>query len=255
MDIELIEKQNDDNYKNELLKKKYTVNSIDSVPEFQEKAYLSKIIVSMSILSLLIGIYILLNKEYYLNTNINFLLYTKLYYYIIIYTLGLIGVLFTSFFLALIIKLISSIKKCLKSKNNEIEKENILIDKEEEEESEDDNFLTQILQNADNISMVPYTFSICVLLTIILYVVGFPISWYLIYNLLIDNVYSNYYKFFILYLFIFINSISGAIFIFVLIIFVKSKRKNSLRKLSFTYDEDNLIAVYKEVKDAIDKAK
>lgn len=254
MDIELIEKQNDDNYKNELLKKKYTVNSIDSVPEFQEKAYLSKIIVSMSFLSSLIGIYILLNKEYYLNTNINFLLYSKLYYYIIIYTLGLIGVLFTSFFLALIIKLISSIKKCLKSKNNEIEKENILIDKEEEE-SEDDNFLTQILQNADNISMVPYTFSICVLLTIILYVVGFPISWYLIYNLLIDNVYSNYYKFFILYLFIFINSISGAIFIFVLIIFIKSKRKNSLRKLSFTYDEDNLIAVYKEVKDAIDKAK
>ena len=254
MDIELIEKQNDDNYKNELLKKKYTVNSRDSVPEFQEKAYLSKIIVSMSILSLLIGIYILLNKEYYLNTNINFLLYSKLYYYIIIYTLGLIGVLFTSFFLALIIKLISSMKKCLKSKNNEIEKENILIDKEEEE-SEDDNFLTQILQNADNISMVPYTFSICVLLTIILYVVGFPISWYLIYNLLIDNVYSNYYKFFILYLFIFINSISGAIFIFVLIIFIKSKRKNSLRKLSFTYDEDNLIAVYKEVKDAIDKAK
>lgn len=254
MDIELIEKQNDDNYKNELLKKKYTVNSIDSVPEFQEKAYLSKIIVSMSILSLLIGIYILLNKEYYLNSNINFLLYTKLYYYIIIYTLGLIGVLFTSFFLALIIKLISSMKKCLKQKNNEIEKENILIDKEEEE-SEDDNFLTQILQNADNISMVPYTFSICVLLTIILYVVGFPISWYLIYNLLIDNVYSNYYKFFILYLFIFINSISGAIFIFVLIIFIKSKRKNSLRKLSFTYDEDNLLAVYKEVKDAIDKAK
>ena len=254
MDIELIEKQNDDNYKNELLKKKYTVNSIDSVPEFQEKAYLSKIIVSMSFLSSLIGIYILLNKEYYLNSNINFLLYTKLYYYIIIYTLGLIGVLFTSFFLALIIKLISSMKKCLKSKNNEIEKENILIDKEEEE-SEDDNFLTQILQNADNISMVPYTFSICVLLTIILYVVGFPISWYLIYNLLIDNVYSNYYKFFILYLFIFINSISGAIFIFVLIIFIKSKRKNSLRKLSFTYDEDNLIAVYKEVKDAIDKAK
>lgn len=254
MDIELIEKQNDDNYKNELLKKKYTVNSIDSVPEFQEKAYLSKIIVSMSFLSLLIGIYILLNKEYYLNSNINFLLYTKLYYYIIIYTLGLIGVLFTSFFLALIIKLISSMKKCLKQKNNEIEKENILIDKEEEE-SEDDNFLTQILQNADNISMVPYTFSICVLLTIILYVVGFPISWYLIYNLLIDNVYSNYYKFFILYLFIFINSISGAIFMFVLIIFIKSKRKNSLRKLSFTYDEDNLIAVYKEVKDAIDKAK
>ena len=254
MDIELIEKQNDDNYKNELLKKKYTVNSIDSVPEFQEKAYLSKIIVSMSFLSLLIGIYIILNKEYYLNSNINFLLYTKLYYYIIIYTLGLIGVLFTSFFLALIIKLISSIKKCLKSKNNEIEKENILIDKEEEE-SEDDNFLTQILQNADNISMIPYTFSICVLLTIILYVVGFPISWYLIYNLLIDNVYSNYYKFFILYLFIFINSISGAIFIFVLIIFIKSKRKNSLRKLSFTYDEDNLLAVYKEVKDAIDKAK
>ena len=38
-------------------------------------------------------------------------------------------------------------------------------------------------------------------------------------------------------------------------VFINSKRHNSVRKLSFTYDEDNLISVYKEVRDAIDLGK
>ena len=92
-------------------------------------------------------------------------------------------------------------------------------------------------------------------MTIILYLTGFPISFYLIYALLANNNYSNVFKFFLLYFFIFINSFSGAIFIFVIVIFIKARRQNSLRKLSFSYDDDNLKTVYKEVKDAINLGK
>ena len=103
--------------------------------------------------------------------------------------------------------------------------------------------------------MIPYTFSICVLLTILLYLFGFPFSWYLIYALICNNIYCQFYQFFLLYFFIFINNISGAIFLFISFIFIHVRRQNSLRKLSFNYDEDNLMAVYKEVKDAMDLGK
>ena len=254
MDVELLESQNEDNTKDEILKKrKYTVNSIDSAPEFQQNPYLSETIFLISFFSLLIGAYILYNNIYYLNPQYDFSSYDILYYYIIIYTLSLIEVLLIAFIFSLIIKLFSSIKKCIKSKKYEDQKKEILM--ENEDSSDDDNFLSQILQNSDNISMISYTFTLCVLLTIILYVAGFPVSWYLIYCLVINSVYSNFYNFILLYLFIFLNSVAGAIFIFVLIIFIKAKRKTSLRKLSFTYDEDNLMAIYKEVKDAIDLVK
>jgi len=254
MDAELLDNQNEDNTRDEILKKrKYTVNSIDSAPEFQKNPYLSETIFLISFFSLLIGAYILYNKIYYLNPQYDFSSYDMLYNYILIYTFSLIEVLIIAFIFSLIIKLFSSIKKCIKSKKNEDQREEILV--ENEDISDDDNFLSQILQNADNISLVPYTFTLCVLLTIILYVAGFPVSWYLIYYMVTNSVYSNFYNFILLYLFIFLNSVAGAVFIFVLIIFIRAKRKTSLRKLSFTYDEDNLMAIYKEVKDAIDLVK
>ena len=248
MDVELIERQNENDISR---KRKYTVDSIESAPEFQHKTYLSKIIFSISLLSLIIGLFLLFNQSYYLNPEYNFPKQKLLYYYIIIYTFGLFGILLTAFCLTLLIKLISSLRKCLKSKKNENDNENNFVDEEENEE----NFLTQILENADNISMIPYTFTICVLLTIILYVIGFFISWYLIYYLIKNNIYAYFSQFFLLYFFIFINSVSGAILIFVSVIFIKTRRNNSLRKLSFSFDEDNLISVYKEVKDAIDLGK
>ena len=253
MEVGLLEKKNDNHINYESYKRKYTVNTIDSSPEFQNKTYLSKIIVSISFMSLIIGIYILFYKSYYLNPNYNFSNPKLLYYYILIYTLGLFGVIVIAFLFALLIKLISSIRNCFKSKKGEIEKEkeNILID----ENDEDDNFLTEILQNADRISMIPYTYSICILLTILLYLFGFPFSWFLIYTLISNNIYYQFYQFFLLYFFIFINNISGAIFLFISIIFIHVRRQNSLRKLSFNYDEDNLMAVYKEVKDAMDLGK
>lgn len=254
MDIELIEKSNEDNTRNGLSKKRqYTINSIDSSPEFQHKTYLSKIIITMSLLSLIIGIYLLLNKSYYLNPDYNFSNPNILRYYLIMYTFGLFGVILTSFALALLIKSISSIRKCLKSKK--VEKEKLLLDEENVDNDDEDNILSQILENADNISMIPYTLTICVLLTIILYVVGFPFSWFLIYTLLKNNIYNYFSNFLLLYFFLFINSISGAILLFVSIIFIITKRQSSVRKLSFTYDEDNLKAIYKEVKDAIELGK
>jgi hypothetical protein len=254
MDIPFVEKtSNDDMQKYLSIRKKYTVNTIDSLPEFDNKLYLSKIIIIMSFLSLILGLYILLNNSFYFNAKYNFSYSSILYYYILIYTLGLIGIFILSFCITLFIKLISSIKKCFEQNskdNNDILKEKeILLD---------DNYnsiLSNELENSDNIATIPYTLSICIFLGIILYLIGFPFSFYLIYILFQNNYYYKISEFVGLYLFILINDISGGIFLFVLISFIRNKTQNSLRIMSFAYDEDNLMNAYKEVKDAINLAK
>jgi len=241
MDVSLLDKNNN------MHMRKYTINSIDSFPEFRNKLYLSKIIVSISILSLIFGIYILIKGNYYFNPNYNFTSLNFLYYYIIIFTFDLFGILFLSFLITLFIKLFIAIKKCFKSRNKDIIEKEILL----EENNINNNISLREIENADNIGLIPYTLSIGIFLNIILYVFGFPCSFYLIYCLMKNDIYSNFIDFSLIYLFIVINSISGGIFLFILFAFIRNRTYNSLRKMSFNYDEDNLMAVYKEVKDAI----
>ena len=241
MDVSLLDKNNNTHMR------KYTINSIDSFPEFRNKLYLSKIIISISILSLILGVYILIKGNYYFNPNYNFTSLNFLYYYIIIFTFDLFGILFLSFLITLFIKLFIAIKKCFKSRNKDIIEKEILL----EENNINNNISLREIENADNIGLIPYTLSIGIFLNIILYVFGFPCSFYLIYCLMKNDIYSNFIDFSLIYLFIVINSISGGIFLFILFAFIRNRTYNSLRKMSFNYDEDNLMAVYKEVKDAI----
>ena len=186
MDIPFVEKtSNDDMQKYLSIRKKYTVNTIDSLPEFDNKLYLSKIIIIMSFLSLILGLYILLNNSFYFNAKYNFSYSSILYYYILIYTLGLIGIFILSFCITLFIKLISSIKKCFKQNNKD--NNDILKEKEILLDDNYNSILLNELENSDNIATIPYTLSICIFLGIILYLIGFPFSFYLIYILFQNN--------------------------------------------------------------------
>ena len=254
MDIPFIEKKSNDSIQNYLsFRKKYTVNTIDSLPEFQNKLYLSKTIIIMSLLSLILGLYILLNNSFYFNPKYNFSYSSILYYYILIYTLGLFGILILSFCITLFLKLIRSITNCFRQNNKD--NNDILKEKEILLDDNYNSILSNELENSDNIATIPYTLSICIFLGIILYLIGFPFSFYLIYILFQNNYYYKISEFIGLYLFILINDISGGIFLFVLISFIRIKTQNSLRKMSFAYDEDNLMNAYKEVEDAINLAK
>ena len=187
MEDALIDSQNKDDLKLKKylsFRKRYTVNSIDSLPDFDNKLYLSKIIIINSFCSLFLGLYIILNSSFYFNIKYNFSHKFFLYYYILIFTSGIFGISIISFFFSLIIKLISSIKKCFRNYNRNNNEEIVL----------DNNnvLLLNNLENSDNIAIIPYTISICIFLGIILYLIGFPFSFYLIY-IMIRNEY--YYKF------------------------------------------------------------
>ena len=254
MEASLLEKANnsDQMQKYLSLRKKYSVNSVISMPEFHDNSYLGKIIIIISILSLILGLYILFNSSFYFNPNYKFKHNSLFYYYILIYTFGLLGLLLLSFCVTLIIKLIISCKKVFKS-NDEVNNE--LLDEREIILEDDNNILFNELENADNITIIPYTLTICIFLSIILYLIGFPFSFYLIYILRQNIFYRKLKEFILIYLFIIFNDISGAIFIFVLITLFRTKSQNSFRKMKYSFDEENLMTAYKEVKDAINLAK
>ena len=246
MEEPFLDKQNIEPFKKSMsFRRKLTSNTILSLPDFNNKLYLSKSIIFISFFSLLLGIYILYEYSYYFNPSYNFYHPSLLYYYVIIYTFNLLGIFFISFFITLIIKLVISIRQCFKLD----EDEEILLEKRLNEE---ENFLNQILENANNISIINYTLTISIFLTILLYVLGLPFSFYLIVALICNKFYYNIINFFVIYVFMIINGFSGAIFLFVLYSFIKS---NSLRKISFSFNEDYLISVYQEIDDAINLAK
>ena len=159
MDDALIDNNNNsEQYKRYIsFRKKYTINSIDSLPGFDNKLYLSKIIVAISFISLILGIYIIINKGFYLNPVYNFSKNNLFFYYIIIFTFGLLGSLLLSFFIALIIKSIYIFKKCLKSNNEE----NEIILKNNE------NIIT--INNNDNIIIIAYHLKTRIIFNLILY--------------------------------------------------------------------------------------
>ena len=227
--------------------------SLDSIQEisYRKEVYIRFSLILINIASLIIGIYILKNSEYFLNPDYKFTNYRSLYFFIITYSLGMISALFLSFLIALIVKLINFLKN---------KKEN--IDNSTVAESTDKNLINLeqehtrisvfILNNKQNeIALIPFTLSYFIAITIGLYFIALPYSFCLIINLLKNEVYSKFTSFFWLYIFLIINFIAGLILILSLFYMVFAKRSGSVRKLEYKLDNENVEKIKKEVRDAI----
>ena len=92
--------------------------SLDSIQEISNKneLYFRFSLILINIISLITGIYLLKNNDFYFNKIYNFTNYNSLYIFIITYTLGMLFALILSFIIALIAKLIFFIKN--KNKQN-----------------------------------------------------------------------------------------------------------------------------------------
>lgn len=227
--------------------------SLDSIQEisYRKEVYIRFSLILINIASLIIGIYILKNSEYFLNPDYKFTNYRSLYFFIITYSLGMISALFLSFLIALIVKLINFLKN---------KKEN--IDNSTVAESTDKNLINLeqehtrisvfILNNKQNeIALIPFTLSYFIAITIGLYFIALPYSFCLIINLLKNEIYSKFTSFFWLYIFLIINFIAGLILILSLFYMVFAKRSGSVRKLEYKLDNENVEKIREEVRDAI----
>ena len=230
----------------------YSRPSLDS---FQEISYSKERLIRLSlifinIISLITGIYILKNNEFYLNSDYKFENHIALYVFIITYMLGMLAALIFSFFIAVIAKIIYFFKN-LRQNSNSINNNNI-----ENNLSNNDQFHTRItefiLNNKQNeFAIIPFTLSYFIAVTIGLYFIALPYSSCLIIKLLKNDIYSKFNTFFWLYFFLIINLLSGAIMIISLFYMIFSKRSVSVRKFEYPVDNDNLQTIREQVRDAI----
>ena len=226
--------------------------SLDSIQEISHK---KEIIIRISliiinILSLFLGGYILTFRDHFLNPDYKFKNYRPLYFFIIIYTLGMILALFLSFLVALTVKIIYFFKKKQnRSENSTIEVPSNNLINNEQAHSRISVFVMNNQQN--EIALIPFTLSSFLVISIGLYFISAPYSFFLLINLLRDKIYSNFFSFLWLYIFLGINLIAGLIMLASLCYMVCANRSGSVRKFEFPIENENIENIRNEVKEAI----
>ena len=222
-------------------------SSINSNPELKEKkVYFLRIsLIIINIISLISGFYLYQNRIYYLSSEYKFEYRNYLFIFIILYSLGMVGILIFSFLLAILLKIFIFIVSLFTEeakpliKNGEIHSENSI---------------RFINAHANEISIIPYAFTFFIVLTATLYLIGLPYSIFLLIFMNKNVYYSNTKDFALLYIFVVVNSIAGFILFYILLIIVFAKRDGSFRQRSFFIDDNNLNNLRNEIKGAMDKA-
>ena len=227
-----------------------SISSINSNPELRNNKifYLRISLIIINLISAILGFYIYKDKDYYLKKEYNFEYYNYLLLFVFIYSLGMIFSLIISFILAIVIKAFFFFFK-LCSKNND---NNSLI---KGERNPSENSIRYINSQADEISIIPYTLTLFVVITAVIYFFSLPYSIFLLIFLHNDKTYSSLSNFRKLYLFLVINLIAGLIMFYVILIIVFVKREGSLRKRRISIDDNNLQNIKDEIKEAMQKAK
>ena len=224
-----------------------SLNSIQEISSKKEKYFRISLIL-INIISLMTGIYLLNNRDFYLSEDYQFKNHRALYVFIIVYTLGMLSALIISFIIALILKLIYFLKN-KKQNSSTADIPNIDIINNQQQHTRITLFILNNEQN--DIAIIPYTLSYSIVVTIGLYFIALPYSSCLIINLFKNEFYYNFISFFWLYFFLIINLVAGAIMIIVLFYMVFKTRTGSVRKFEYPVSNENIETIREEIRDAI----
>lgn len=222
-----------------------TVTSLDSVPEIKAKDELiyRTILISVNLLSLLIGLKMLIDSSFYFNSNNKYPHLTSLYIFVIIYTFGMIFSLVISFIIALIVKII----KDKKNKNQSIPENSLVVN----EDNHSVLSLFVINKKSNQFNLMSYVFSFFIAITVGIYFISGPYALCLFFSLLINSPYSNIISYFLLYLFVLINMAAGALMIYILYIMITAKRKGSVRKENYDINNGDIENIREEIRNAM----
>ncbi len=110
--------------------------------------------------------------------------------------------------------------------------------------------------NADKVTLLPYTMTIFVILTIVFYFVALPLSIILLKKLWKHQVYKEKKHFWALYTFIFDNLVNGVLIVVVFFhMFIVKRIENNILKSNMELDEEQLKSIRSEVREALKRAK
>ena len=219
-------------------------SSINSNPEIKDKKILRISLILINIISLFSGFYFFKYRQYYLSPEYNFEYYDSLLVYVITYSLGMIASLIFS------VLFTSLIKICIYIINMFNENKATLANNEQLSE----NSFRYINGNSNDVSFIPYTLTIFVMATMIIYFISLPYSIFLFIFMVRNETYSKFKDFRLLYFFIIINTLAGSILFYVLLIIVFVKREGSFRKINYYIDDNNLENLRNEIRGEMNKA-
>jgi hypothetical protein len=219
-------------------------SSINSNPEIKDKKILRISLIIINIISAFSGFYFFKYRQYYLSPEYNFEYYDSLLVYVITYSLGMIASLIFS------VLFTSLIKICIYIINMFNENKATLANNEQLSE----NSFRYINGNSNDVSFIPYTLTIFVMATMIIYFISLPYSIFLLIFMARNKTYSNLKEFKLLYFFVIINTFAGLILFYILLIIVFVKRDGSFRKINYYIDDNNLDNLRNEIRGAMNKA-
>ena len=265
------------------------VSSLDKIKVIQRLGeqkhyfYVRITLIITDIITLIFGIYILVNYDYYLNENYNFEYRRFLLAFVYIYSPSAIGIFIVSFFLSLFVYIFYCC--CEKEKihgaplYDEKDKrmslaslqdyEEVLnqnnsddsLNKSNENKKEDSSKEPKIKEeyigiNADKVTLFPYTVTIFVIMTITFYFIALPLSIILLVKLLKDSVYGEILDFLSLYIFIIANLVNGILIVVVFFhMFIVKRKENSILKKNMEINESKIRNYRREVTQALKNAK
>ena len=221
--------------------------SFDSVQEISSKNryLLSLSLIVINIFTFILGIYILYNSHYYLNSDYKFSNHISLYVFIIMYSSGMLSALIISFLFSLIAKLIFKFI----NNNNSSDKSKLDLISNENEHTRLSIFVLNNKQN--EIALIPFTFSYFIIFTIAIYFIALPYAFILLIKLFQNDFLCKVFSFFLLYLFMFLNLFAGLIMVLVLFYIVFVKKRGNVRKHDYSIDNSNLDNIKNEIRNAM----
>ena len=226
--------------------------------------YVRIILIITDIISLALGIYILVKFEKFLSKIFAFNYRKLLLIFVCIYSPSAIGIFFISLVISICIYCFFCCCEAQKIHGAPLYDENEITMslgtlKENEEGSDKNKFEVKeeyIGINADKVTLLPYTMTVFVIMTIIFYFVAFPLSIILLIKMWKNAVYKDKKKFWALYSFIFANLINGILIVFVFFhMFIVKRIENSILKKNMEIDENMITNIRNEVRDALKKPK
>ena len=223
--------------------------------------YFRIILIITDLISLGFGIYILVKKEKFLNKSYDFNYRNLLLGFIYIYSPSAIGIFLVSLVLSIFVYCFFWCCEKQKIYGAPLyDEKDITLSAgplKENEDNPSDKYKVEIKEeyigiNADKVTLLPYTMTIFVIMTIVFYFVALPLSIILLTKMWKDSVYKDKKKYWPLYVFVCANLVDGVLIVVVFFhMFLVKRIENSILKKNMEIDENVITSLRNEVRNAL----
>ena len=248
-----------------------TIKVHERIGEIKHYFYARITLVITGLASIILGIYMLINFNDFFEVNFNYRQLLLIFVYI--YFPSGIGIFLLSLILSLLIYLFFWC--CQKQKihgaplyDEQDQSESIAefktsnlddignINKGKIDKTKFSGEKEYIGVNADKVTLLPYTMTIFIIISIAYSFLALPLSIFLLVKLFDEPEYRDFKEYWVLYIFIIVNLTNGIVFVIVFFhMFLVKRKENSILKKNMELDENLIKSLRAEVREALKKAK